>query len=66
MKNGGKPKGMLISLGFAAFFIVANMGKKYAKIDIFDLKLPTKLPTESSFVFETQKKRSAEALPVNP
>jgi hypothetical protein len=53
MKNGGKPKGMLISLGSAAFFIVANMGKKYAKIDIFDLKLPTKLPTESSFVFET-------------
>jgi hypothetical protein len=44
MRNSGKPKEMLIFLGFAAFFIVVNVGKNYVKIDIFDLKLPMNLP----------------------
>jgi hypothetical protein len=46
MRNGGKPKEMLIFLGLTAFFIVVNVGKNYVKMDIFDLKLPMKLPMD--------------------
>jgi hypothetical protein len=60
MRNGGKPKEMLIFLGFIAFFIVANVGKNYVKIDIFDLKLPMNLPIDCP-CYESFLKRSFRA-----